>query len=87
MASPDGLPPSVFGEVRDVRDGRIEVSIGSDDGLKVDHTIEVWRGNTYLGKARIVQTAPDRAVAQMIRSFQRGVVQVGDRVATQLKVS
>jgi chemotaxis protein histidine kinase CheA len=87
MASPDGLPPSVYGEVRDVRDGRLEVSIGSDDGLRVGHTVEVWRDQTYLGRAEIVRTAPDRAVAEMIKSYQRGVVQVGDRVATKLKVS
>jgi multidrug efflux pump subunit AcrA (membrane-fusion protein) len=91
--SPDApladVPPALKGVVTAVRRGDlIEVSIGADDGLRVGHTIEVYRGQTYLGRAEIVQTAPDRAVAKILKDYHKGVVQAGDQVATRLnKVS
>ena len=64
----------------------IEISIGSDDGLKEGHTVEVYRGQRYLGRAKIVQTAPDKSVGKILPRSQNGPIQVGDRVATKLRV-
>lgn len=84
-APPVDVPPMLKGVVTAVRRGElIEVSIGADDGLRVGHTIEVYRGQTYLGRAEIVQTAPDRAVAKILKNYHKGVVQTGDQVATRL---
>lgn len=62
----------------------IEISLGSDEGLKRGHTLEVFRGNTYLGRVLIRETWPDRAVAQIIPEFRKGIIRKGDRVATKL---
>jgi len=62
----------------------IEVSLGSDDGLRVGHRVEVFRDNNYLGSALVLKTDPDRAVAQMDEKSQRGLIKVHDRVATKL---
>lgn len=65
----------------------IEISLGSDDGLRKGHTVEVFRGSSYLGRARIVKTGPSQAVAEMLKEYQKGFIQKGDRVATRLDVS
>jgi len=86
--TPDSLvahiPPKVDGIVLDVSDkDLLEISIGSDDGLKVGHSLDVYRGNTYLGRITIKKTNPDRSVGQVKRELQRGQIKKGDRVTTR----
>jgi hypothetical protein len=86
--TPDSLvahiPPKVDGIVLDANDkDLIEISIGADDGLKVGHTLDVYRGNTYLGRIVIKKTNPDRAVGQVKKELQRGQIKRGDRVTTR----
>jgi hypothetical protein len=79
------IPPKVEGVVLEVSDkDLIEISIGKDDGLKEGHSLEVFRGNTYIGRIVIRRTAPDRAVGQIIKELQRGQIKRGDRVSTKL---
>jgi septal ring factor EnvC (AmiA/AmiB activator) len=79
------IPPKVEGVVLEVSDkDLVEISIGNDDGLKEGHSLEVYRGNTYIGRITIRRTAPDRAVGQIIRELQRGQIKRGDRVSTKL---
>ena len=61
----------------------VEISIGADDGLKVGHALDVYRGNQYLGRIVIKKTSPDRAVGQIIKELQRGQIKRGDRVTTK----
>ena len=86
----DAVAPHVRGIVNATRRASgnqfIEISIGADDGLKPGHTIEVFRGERYLGRAEIMRTEPDRAVARILRRFQKGQIQEGDHVATKLRV-
>ncbi len=85
---PGDVKPRVDGYVSDItrRAGSesIEVTIGADDGLKRGHTLEVYRGGKYLGRAEVLQTTPDRAVARIIPSLKKWRIQEGDRVATRL---
>lgn len=62
----------------------VEISIGSDDGLRVGHRLHVYRDNTYLGHAVVLKTDPDRSVAQIDKTTQRRAIQVRDRVTTTL---
>jgi hypothetical protein len=64
----------------------VEVSIGADDGLKEGNTLIVYRGSRYLGRLTVLETSPDKAVAQVDRQFQQGQIQEGDRVATRLNL-
>jgi hypothetical protein len=85
FAPADGTPPSVEGQIVSIgQKDLIEISIGADDGLKKGHTLEVFRGNSYLGRVVVRETRPDRAVVQIIPEFSRGSIKVGDRVATKL---
>jgi cell division protein FtsB len=85
----DNLPrdrvPTLDGQVVAVASGSIEVSLGSDDGLQVEHVLEVYRGGEYVGRAVVTSVRPDRAVARLIKEYARGTVQRGDRVTTRLK--
>lgn len=72
---------------RDASGQMIEVTVGADDGLRKGHTIEIFRGQRYLGRAEIIRTEPDRAVGRVIRKFQQGPIQENDHVATKLRVS
>jgi hypothetical protein len=89
--SPDAVKPRVDGFVSQVKRVAgaqlIEVTIGSDDGLKPGHTVEVFRDSKYLGRIEILKTSPDKAVGRVDRRFQQGQIQEGDRVATQLDLS
>jgi hypothetical protein len=65
--------------------GLIEVSLGSDEGLRRGHKLDVYRlTGGYLGRAEVVDTNPDRAVARIIPEFRQGIIRKGDRVATKL---
>lgn len=87
----DAVTPQVDGFVSATRrrgaTQLVEVTIGSDDGLKVGHKVEVFRNAKYLGRVEILRTAPDRAVGRVDSKFQEGRIQEGDRVATRLKLS
>ena len=85
-------PPRVDGVIlASNANGYVEISIGSDDGLEKGHELDVYRlgpslaENKYLGKIRVVQTQPDRAVAQVLANFRKGNIQKEDRVATRLQ--
>ncbi|MGD9634878.1 MAG: hypothetical protein AB7G28_19890 [Pirellulales bacterium] len=88
---PDAVTPTVDGLVSRIKQVAgaqlVEVTIGADDGLKQGNTVEVYRGDRYLGRLDILKTSPDRAVGRVDRRFQQGAIQEGDRVATRLRVN
>ena len=85
----DSLPkdrvPTLDGAVTAVVDDSIELSLGADDGLQVGHTVEVYRAGEYVGRAVVRRVTPDRAVAELLKEYSRGIVQRGDKVTTRLK--
>ncbi len=87
---PTGVVPTVEGVVsrieRKAGSQMVEVTIGSDDGLKVGNLLEVFRGDKYLGRIEIIHTSPDKAVGRVDRKFQQGQIQEDDRVATRIKL-
>lgn len=84
----DEVTPRVDGYVQRVArsEGQllIQVTIGSDDGLKRGDTVEIFRGTRYLGRAEILRTEPNRAIGRVDPRFQEGRIQEQDRVATRL---
>jgi hypothetical protein len=82
---PKDRVPTLDGDVTAVAAGTIQVSLGSDDGLQVGHTLEVYRGGEYIGRAVVKTVMPDHAVAEIVKAYARGIVQRGDKVTTRLK--
>jgi hypothetical protein len=87
---PGSVVPTVNGVVSQIRRANgaqlVEVTIGADDGLSAGNTLEVSRGDKYLGRIEILQTSPDKSVGRVDRRFQTGQIQEGDRVATRIKL-
>lgn len=82
-----GAPPERNGNILVVNRSRrlVEVSIGSDEGLRSGHLLEVTRGGRYVGKIRVRQTEPNRSVAEILRDYSEGIIEEGDRVDTTLE--
>lgn len=80
----DHIAPKVDAVVLEVSDkDLIKISIGSDDGIKVDHKLDIYRDNTYLGRIVIMRVSGDRAVGRIMKELQRGQIKRGDRVSTK----
>ena len=81
----DAIPPKVDGVVLAIG-GKdlLEISLGSDAGVKEGHQMEVYRGTTYLGRVVVVKTEPNRAVARILPEFRKGSIKKDDRVTTRL---
>ncbi len=64
----------------------VEISLGSDAGLKPGHQLSVHRAKGaqtgVLGQIMVVKTAPERAVCRADPDLLSGAVEKGDRVTT-----
>lgn len=70
--------------------GLVEISIGSDEGLMKNHTLEVFRLSptaTYVGRVVVLEVEPHRAVAQFVNREDANKVRVGDQVASRIMIS
>lgn len=90
QADPGKTTPKVDGIVTSVAGaGLIEISIGSDDGLRKGHTLEVYRTSggqsTYVGRVEVVSVEPSKAVCKIDPKFQNSNVQVNDRVRSKFE--
>lgn len=98
LAARINVPPKVEGKILATKPPRaqggselIEISLGSDDGLTKGHEVYIYRSglengakSKYLGKARIVQTDPDRSVGEVLEKVRNGIIEEGDNVTTKL---
>jgi Skp family chaperone for outer membrane proteins len=85
-----GNPPDVDGRVLAVQgSGLIEISIGSDSGLRKGHRLKIVRygdgGSSYVGEVEVVETTPDKSVCRIDPKFQNSDVRSGDRVVSQIR--
>jgi hypothetical protein len=83
-------PPIVEGEVVkvDAKNQNVEISIGSNDGLKVGHILYLYRTSPspeFLGKIEITQVDVQQAVGRVIGKTLHGKkIQEGDNVSTKI---
>ncbi len=83
-------PPPVTGQVKrvDAANRRLEVTIGSDDGLVVGHTLNLYRTTPrpeYLGRVQIISVEPDQAVARVVgNTYQGKKIKEGDVVSSTI---
>ena len=83
------VPPRVDGLVLATPSANlVEVSLGSDDGIRKGHQLEVYRTSggvsTYVGRVEVVKTAPDRSVCKVDPKYQNSNMVKGDRVASKI---
>lgn len=82
-------PPAVEGEVKRVRTDKVELTIGSDDGLVPGHELYLYRTRPraeYLGKIKIMAVDPDQAIGQVIgKTVQGKKIKEGDLVSSTIR--
>ena len=80
------IPPKLDGVVTAVDEakGLVEISLGSDDGLKRGHVLQVVRGNQYLGQIILREVGTDKSVGDIDKKMQRGRMKKDDNVTTKL---
>lgn len=84
---PAPATPPVEGVVTSIKDKLVEISIGTDDGLRNGHRLIVVDEKVakYLGRIEIVHVTPDRSVGRVIETANPAVDLVaGHRVRTTL---
>lgn len=83
-------PTDVEGVVLDYRKaekGRnefVEISLGSDDDLKIGHLLTVFSDDKYLGQIRLLEVTPDRSVGLVVKKAKNTTIKRGDNVSTKL---
>ena len=97
-AKPVELPPIVVrkdqaasvtktseGRVVEVNEahGFVVIDRGSNEGVLLGMTVDILRGTTRVGRARVVRVRSSMAAGDLIRSETVGPVQVGDTVLLQ----
>jgi len=85
-------PLPVVGEVKrvDPSNQRVEITIGSDDGLVPGHELFLYRTSPrpeYLGKITIVSVDPDQSVGRVVggMTYQGKKIKEGDIVSSTIK--
>jgi hypothetical protein len=76
---------NVNGIISAVSRSQVELSIGMDDGVRVGQELDIYRGNKYVGRVRVIETRPESAVAAILTEYQQYPIQRGDNVASRLK--
>jgi hypothetical protein len=74
----------------DPKTGLVTVSIGSDSGINIGHTLEVYRLKPeakYLGTIRILDAQAHKAVGRLTAPPRYGALKEGDIVATKIMSS
>ena len=73
------------GDVLNVSNNSVEISLGSDDLVKSGDVFYVTRDNKYIGPITIRKaTGPERAVGDIDPKMMRSQIQKGDTVSSEL---
>ena len=62
----------------------VQASIGSDDYIRKDTILTVYRDDKYICEVRIIDVASDSSTGIVIEQTRNGTVQEGDNVTTKL---
>jgi hypothetical protein len=83
----DGAAPRVEGIVTGVRKNSpqevlVGLSIGADDGLRVGHQLNVYRGAEFVGRVEVTRTMPSRSVAISLPEYYKRPFEKSDSART-----
>ncbi len=61
----------------------VAIGLGTDDGLRIGHQMDVYRGDKYIGKITVTKTDYNVSVARIIKDFMQDIVREGDHVTSR----
>ena len=76
------LEPLVDGFVIGTDDSIIGVNLGSDDGLRNGHVLDIHRDGRFIGTAVVTRVRNNRSAARIDPDLTKIAIQQGDRVTT-----
>jgi hypothetical protein len=79
----DHIPPKVDGVVLQVKERLITVSLGTDDGIRNGHTLDIYRGDRFVGQAVVTNANFNLSAARIDNSLTQSQVREGDHVTTK----
>jgi predicted nucleic acid-binding Zn-ribbon protein len=74
----------IVGEITNIRDNLVSLSIGSAQGVKDGMEFIVYRGAQYLGKIRITKVLPEQAAGEFTQ--KQGDIHKGDKVTDKFQL-
>ena len=77
------IPPKVDGVVARVKDNYIAISLGTDDGIREGHTVDIFRGDRFIGKAVVTKAEFNMSAARLDKDYMQAPVAEGDHVTTK----
>lgn len=82
----DHIVPKLNGRVTRVASDNslVGIGLGTDDGLRVGHELDIYRNDRFIGKVRITKTDFNESVAEIIRDYMQDRVREGDNVTSRL---
>ena len=80
------IPPKIEAVVTAVGDNNstFAVAIGSDDGLRRGHEMDIYRSNRHVGRGVVVLAQNNRSVLSIVKGMMNDIVREGDNVTTKL---
>ena len=79
----DHIPRALDGLVTAINDNEIVVNLGLDDGLRRGHTVDLFRGEQFVGTAKVYDAQANRSAARLDKALSSLPAQVNDRVTTK----
>lgn len=81
----DHIVPKLDGVVTEVNEGGqlFAISLGSDDGLRAGHVVDVFRSDRFVGKGTIIKTKTDISAVRIDPNFRLDMVREGDYVTSK----
>ncbi|MCI0463739.1 MAG: hypothetical protein L0Z62_42935 [Gemmataceae bacterium] len=84
---PPAYVKGVIEKIHDADRKLFQISLGSDVGVRENHTLEIYRLKPradYLGRLVIIDSHPRYAIGRLIRAATQGPIQEGDEVASDI---
>ena len=80
------IPPKIEAVVTAVGDNNatFAVAIGSDDGLRRGHEMDIYRSNRHVGRGVVVLAQNNRSVLSIVKGMMNDIVREGDNVTNKL---
>jgi DNA repair exonuclease SbcCD ATPase subunit len=80
------IVPKITAVVNEISDNGdfIAIKVGSDDGLRLGHVLDIYRNDRYIGRAEVTKVRPDISVLKALAGFMQSNVQEGDYVTSTL---
>ena len=84
----DHIPAKLDGVVTQVSESLFAISLGTDDGIRNGHQVDIFRKASgtkarFIGKGTVVNTREDLAAVRINRDFMVDTVKEGDHVTTK----